>query len=307
MDQVIAVVVINAIISLLYMAYGLLKGKDRVKTLLLTVLFILMPVFGILCFGLSFIVYSLRAQKHIDITGIYFSDDKISYQQREDYVTGIDVTPLEEVLRISGVKEKRERLLSSIKSEISASMATYSAAVLNEDSEVSHYAAAMLSKTRDAFERSLNKLAQQYDLDRTDEEINLAYIRAEQEFLSSGLRLFREERMKHLYSHVMLCENLYKHHPDMLGEELFTTMIGHLVELEEHNRARDWLDIFSRAYPKNESAYTCRLHFYYETGERTRFFDTLSELKASGIPIGSSTIDLIRFFGNRTSAKEVTK
>ncbi len=303
MDLILKIVIANSIVSLLYMIFALIRYKDRAKTILLTIFFLLCPIVGMAGFLIFYILYNLRRNKNIEISGIYFSDEKISYQRQENYLEEIDIAPIEEILSISSVKEKRQRLLDSIKSDIAANMATYSGAVLSDDSEVSHYAAAMLSKTKDTFDRSLNRLAQSYDEDRTDAEVNLAYIKAEDDYLQSGIRLFTEERLKHLHSYVMLCENLYKHNPQCMTTEHFSTMINYLIELNEHSRARNWIDIFADTFPQSEDVYISRLKFYFVNNERASFFDTLDSLKASGIPISSQTIDLIRFFSMQLTAK----
>ncbi len=298
MEIVIKLILVNSILTFIYMLFGLFqkKNSDRQKTMLLTVFFLLCPIVGISCFFISTLVYWLRPSNSLDITGIYFNEERISYHKKENYLDEIDVTPLEDVLRISSVKDKREKLLESIKSDINANMVTYSAAVLSEDSEVSHYAAAMLSKARDSFERSLNKLAQEYDADRTDDKVNLAYIEAVDQYLCCGINLFYEERKKYLYSYNQLCENLYTHNPEALSEKLYAGMIENYIELGELNKAREWTAIFIAVFPKSENAYLAKLHFYFHTGESKRFFESLSELKASGIPISANTIDLIRFF-----------
>ncbi len=301
-NLIVLIFIINALVSLLYLAISLFYAEDKIRRLFLTIFFILCPIVGSVCFALSALFYKLRLNKSIEISGIHFSDEKLRYQRSEDYATEIDVAPLEEVLRISGVKDKRERLLESIKSDINANMATYSAAVLNQDSEVSHYAAAILSKTKDNFDRSLSQLSVAYDADRTDSEVNTRYIWAEHEYLHCGLQLFREERIKHLYTYSMLCENLRVNHPSLVTEELYTNTVNCLIELHENEKAHEWLGHFSAAYPKSENSYICKLRFYYETGDHSEFFNELARLKSSGIPINSGTIDLIRFFNKRSKA-----
>ncbi len=299
MDLIIGIVIINSILSIIFYFNSILYIKDKTKAFLLTVFFLLCPVIGFSCIMLSNLFYHFRRVKSIEISGIHFSDDKIRYQYKEDYATEVDVAPLEEVLLVSGVKDKRQRLLDSIKSDINASMATYSAAIFNDDSEVSHYAAAMLLKTKDSFDRSLNRLAQQYDLDRSDIQVNLEYISAEDGYLTCGIQLFKEERVRHLYSYTALCENLYKHHPEFMTEEHFTKLLNYFIELGEHAKAMDWIEIFEKAYPLSENVFSCKLKYYFVNKNRSKFFEVLNQLKSSGIPISSDIIDLIRFFNKR--------
>ena len=298
MNAIICILIVNAVLTVGFLIYQFLwkKNSDRSKAILLAFFFLTCPGIGMAGILASSLAYHLRPNRHLDITGISFLNEKKGYQRREDYQESIDITPLDDVLRISGIQQKREKLLQSIKSDINASMATYSAAVLSEDSEVSHYAAAMLSKTRDSFARSLNRLAQEYDSDRTNQEITLAYLNAELQYLASGIRLFLEERRKHQYSVVQLCENLYHHHPESMTEELFAQLVNTCLELEEQAKAREWLSVFVAAFPKSENAYLAKLRFYYQNGERELFFESLSALKFSGIPVGAETIDFIRFF-----------
>lgn len=306
LELILKIVVINTILSFGYMIIGLLKreNRDRQKTLLLTAFFILCPMIGIACFLISAISHKLNPAKNLDVTGIYFSDEKFIYQKKENYQEEIDITPLDDVLRMSSIKDKRERLLQSIKSDINAGMATYSAAVLSEDSEVSHYAAAMLSKARDSYERSLNRLSQEYDGDRTDERVNLAYIDAVHGYLTSGIKLVDEESKKYMYSFVWLCENLNKHHPKSLTEELFDKTINYYIELSELGKAREWVELFTFTYPKSEIAYKAKLHFSFTIGDSSGFFQSMSELRSSGIPVSAETIDLIRFFITKPTAKQ---
>lgn len=287
------------------MILGLVILKDKPKVILITMFFILCPLTGMLCFALSALVYKLKFTKHIDVTGIYFNDEKLNYQRKEDYREGIDVAPLEEVLRVSGVKEKRRRLLNSIKSDIGGSLSTYSSALLSTDSEVSHYAAAMLSNVKDTYDRNLNRLAHEFDIDREDLEINKEYIRAEQEYLTCGIQLTDDERLRHLYSFTNLCENLYTHHPDKVTEDLFDRVISYFIELNEYSKAQIWISNFEKTFPKNELVYLSKLRFYFHNNDSEMFFTTLSQLKSSGIPISASSIDLIRYFNQSPILKRI--
>ncbi len=296
---VLAILVGNTVLAVVYLICSLLANKNKQNAVLLSLVLFACPVVGFLGFGLTSLLYWLNPKKGMDISGIYFRDEQIRHNKKIDYREGIDVAPLQDVIRLSGKNEKREKMLASIKSDIQTNLNIYNLAVINPDSEVSHYAAAILLKTRNAFDHSLRKLSHEYDQDRADAHINLEYLGVVDELLNCGIYLASTERKKHLYTFVHLCTNLYEHHIEKLTDELLYKMIDALIELQEERKCRIWITKLREEFPRTELTYTCELNFYYKSGEPENFFATLDELKRSNIPIGPNSIDLIRFFSSR--------
>ena len=93
------IVLINTIISLVFLVFFTLLGKFK-PALCKTIVMLLTPPFGVICFFVNFIISLFDRKSDIDYLELTFSREKREFAQQTDYETEKEFVPLEEALII---------------------------------------------------------------------------------------------------------------------------------------------------------------------------------------------------------------
>ena len=137
------IILVNTIISVVFLVVFTLLGKFK-PALCKTIIMILTPPFGVICFFVNFIISLFDRKSEIDYLELTFNREKKEFAEQTDYETEKEFVPLEEALIISDVQDKRRALLNVLKADVSNNMKSLVKALDNEDSETAHYAASAL-------------------------------------------------------------------------------------------------------------------------------------------------------------------
>lgn len=65
---------------------------------------------------------------------------------------------------------------------------------------------------------------------------------------------------------------------------------------KDYEKCAAWSDRLFLVYPRSLEAYATRLKLLYETEDRSRFFETLDEMKKTGIPLDHEMMEMVRIF-----------
>ena len=171
----LTVLLVNLAVALVYLLAGVLflvpahaaaageeKGEalyDNRRTYLLRFLvMVLCPVIGPLFFFMGQLFYLLVFWRDVDLADVIFSKERVRTRMKADEERERDIIPLEEAILVNEKKDEALVMMNVIKEDIRNSLASITLALDSEDSEASHYAAAVLSDELNKFRLYVQRL-----------------------------------------------------------------------------------------------------------------------------------------------------
>ena len=301
---------------------------SRMRYVMRALVMFLVPVWGPLCFGLSWLLKTLVFRWPVDIADVIFSKARIKPVEEANPDREMNITPLEEAVSVTDDYHLRNLMLNVLSGDMSASLSSISEALGSDDTESAHYAASYLSDAINELRADTQKLYLQIldDYVVSDrivdlaieharengranvEDSDLAYVRrmvlADEcsrylETVDNALRqrVFTELETEELVHNMNRVAGIfYKMAPGEMQPEHFEALATWLNDIGDEAGSDNWLDLESRQYPDTLTYYTCRLKVLYARKDRERFFDALDELKNSSVAVDRATLDAIRLF-----------
>ena len=103
---------------------------------------------------------------------------------------------------------------------------------------------------------------------------------------------------QHNYVHVMdeVADLFYERDREHMTSNQFEALALRLLEIEDYENCKKWCERSEYHFPNTLSTYTCQLKLYFNSGQKNKFFEVISELKKSAVVIDSETLELIRVF-----------
>ena len=305
------ILAVNLVVALVYLLGGILfvvpvqaedeEEKevlhDNRRTYLLRFLVMLLcPVIGPLFFFIGHVFYLLVFWKNVDLGDVIFSKERVKVRTKADEERERDIIPLEEAVLVNEKKNLRLVMMNVLREDIRNSLASITLALDSEDSEASHYAAAVLSDELNKFRLNVQKLWKQIqeEPDRTEyEEMLLDYM---DNILKQHIFSSYEQR-KFVDVMEQAAELLYGREPSKFTIDRYEEVCLRTLEVKDYEHSAKWCQRLREQYPDRLAAYTCRLKLYFARQDREVFFETLDALKKSNVIIDSETLELIRVFG----------
>lgn len=308
----IIILIVNLIVSLVYLLAGILfivpahaaaekeDGAeilyDNRRTYLLRfIVMVLCPVTGPLFFFMGHLFYLVVFWRDVDLADVIFSKERVRTHMKADEERERDIIPLEEAILVNEKKDLRMVMMNVIREDFQNCLASITLALDSEDSEASHYAAAVLSDELNKFRiyvQRLWKQIQEEDAGQTEcEEMLLDYT-------DSILKqhIFSAHEQRKFVGILTAAESLYSKEPARFRLEWYEEVCLRNLEAKDFDSCGKWCGRMAEQFPEELRAYTCRLKLYFARQDREAFFETLGLLKKSNVVIDSETLELIRIF-----------
>ena len=307
------ILAVNLIVSLVYLLVGILflvpahaaaKEEDaeilydnRRTYLLRFLVMILCPVIGPAFFFMGHLFYLVVFWKEVDLADVIFSKDRVKTHMKADEERERDIVPLEEAILVNEKKDLRMVMMNVIKEDIRNCLASITLALDSEDSEASHYAAAVLSDELNKFRIYVQRLWKQMGEEEaglTDcEEMLLDYM---DNILRQRIFSTHEQR-KFVDILAGAAESLYGKEEGKLTLGRYEEVCLRTLEVKDYENCEKWCGRMAERFPEELPSYTCRLKLYFARQNKAAFFQVLTDLKKSNVVIDSETLELIRIFG----------
>ena len=298
----IIILIINLIIALVYLFWGLVRLRDkekdrghRAKYFMAAFVMIACPLIGPLFFGFSHFLYILLAKRNVDMSDVSFDRSKMKNYTPADLDRDINIVPMQETLVVSDVRRRRKMLLDVLKKDIRHSLGAIAMALDNPDSETSHYAASVIMDVLSEFRGNVQNMHNKLREDPEDFDLAsllLAYIN---DVLRQNI-LTGDERRTYTYIEDEIGDTMFRYHPEQIEGYQYRHLMEDLVTINEFSVADKW----SRRALKNRDyqldTYIGCLKYYFAYNDRDAFMKCLDQLKASGIVVNKETMELIRMF-----------
>lgn len=294
---ILEILLINTAISLVFFVFFTLIGKFK-PALCKTIVMLLTPPFGVICFFVNFIISLFDRKSDIDYLELTFSKEKKEFAQQTDYETEKEFVPLEEALIISDVQDKRRALLNVLKADVSNNMKSLVKALDNEDSETAHYAASALMDVLQKYSKKLSGLSVKFKENPEDADINREYADTTYEYISSGV-LGEIEVKKYAHLYVDLIDNLNKYHPELIDTEQYKNVVECLLKIGRYGDADKWASLSIERQPNIEQSYLNSLNVKYKTEAWDEFKQVLDKMLKSGAQLSDKGIGVVRFWNRK--------
>lgn len=293
-------IIISTLASVIYLVLGLqsksFSAEQKRTCLLKGIVMLVCPVAGPIFFGASWLLYRLLFRQDVDLEDVVFSKEKHKATERADEERGRNMAPLEETIAVSDKESLRTLMLNVIRGDIQNSLASIALALNSQDSETSHYAAAVLQEELNTFRANVQKIYVEME---KEEDTQTEYERYLLSYMNSVLqqKVFSEmEQEKFVRILESAAESLYKKDKKQLSSKAYEEICLRLLDIKDYQTMEKWCDRAFEQYPEALSSYTCRLKLYFTSGQRDKFFEVLESLKKSHIVIDKETLELIRIF-----------
>ena len=93
-----------------------------------------------------------------------------------------------------------------------------------------------------------------------------------------------------------IAERFYEHAREQMTSENYEAVSMRLLEIGDFDMCRKWCERAREQFPDALATYTCQLKLYFSSGQRTRFFEVIEDLKQSSVVVDKETLELLRVF-----------
>lgn len=293
-------VLLNSLVALGYLVWYLIfkqKKDNRRQYLMHAVIMLLCPVVGPLYFLCGFVKYHFLELGDRDLSDVEFSKRRHAAYLKADEERERNIVPVEEAIAISDQEKKRTNMLNVLLGETGESLSAIALALDSDDSEVAHYAASFLQSKLDAFRERVRQQSQTIremkERDEPCQEQMLALIHDMSHILKQNV-LTQVEQVDFVGQMEALCSDLYENDRARMEAGCYSALVSLLIDLQSCEKAELWAERFAAQYPDQLPAHSLRLKLYFETGQKEKFFDALTQLRASEVVIDNQTLELIR-------------
>ncbi len=293
----LVLLIFNFLFVAVYLAVNLLrKKKDRKSHIIRAVVMLLCPVVGPCFFVTAYLFFRIFFSKPVDLADVVFSKERVRTFVHAEEDRERNMVPLEEAIEITDTEDLRTLMMNVVRGDIQQSLASIALALNSEDTETAHYAASVLQDALNDFRMNVQK---QRKLILKGDENQATLAEALIDYMNQVLeqKVFTDMEQK-TYVNVMdeVCEVLFQAAPERMTSNQYEAVSLRLLEVEEFDKCKKWCERAEYQYPNSLATYTCQLKLYFNSGQRTRFFEVIEALKHSAVVVDNETLELIRVF-----------
>jgi tetratricopeptide (TPR) repeat protein len=255
----------------------------------------LLPVFGFVYFFIDMITNKF-AKGSDSILKSYL--DYIKEKNRVDYIEGIDfekeinVVPMEDSLIFNENKTKRSYLIHILKKGFASHVKGLKKALVNDDTETSHYAAAALMEIKNQFELMIQSASEKYERNKGDVSVLQEYVSILKKYLNSSIP-DKVDYYRYLKEYSIILEKLLSKHKT--SEVYFTDKISCDIKLGDYDSAGEFCKRFLSYFPNSEKPYLALMKLKYFTHNYKAFTAVLNNLKKADFNLSERAKSIINF------------
>lgn len=292
------VLCINLLCVLIYLFWNLPSAKrgDRKSIWIFAAVMLLCPIVGVCFLGLAQAVLHAFFDEPVDLDGVIFSKERVRTFIRADEDNERNMVPLEEAIEVADTDNLRNLMMNIVRGDITKSLATISLALDTEDTETAHYAASVLQDALNTFRNQVHKEYKRIKERQGNLVINAGKLIDYMNHVLVQNVLTEVEQADYVRIMDEVCEELYEVEKERMTSSQFEAVAMRLLEIKDYENCQKWCERAVYCFPNTLSTYTCQLKYFFNSGQRERFYEVLEELKKSSIVIDSTTLELIRVF-----------
>jgi hypothetical protein len=296
MQYIIALIIINTAIAYIY-AYHL-KKCEKPYFISAFVIAEAIPLFGVI---IIYSAVSIIKGKSCDSTRINFDVD---YESNSEFdicddskLDSTNIVSISDALLLKDINLKRKILFYSFKGNWTFLYPFLLRALKDNDTEVVHYASAIITDYRRKIYEKFEKAKEKFLLDSSDNNIVKEYINAFYDLICFEKLNEDDVKLKRLDFEKGL--QLYFLQNKYIEKIYYIRKIKNEIALEEFESAYDTCMSFISEYPKSDDPYLALLELYYYSKQELQFKDILLHIKNKEIPLSCESSDIACFWENQ--------
>jgi tetratricopeptide (TPR) repeat protein len=300
--------ILNTLIGVVYLCWGILardtneRGEnERIAPVLRAVCILICPVVALVFLVAGALVEMFFFRNSVNLLELLFNKDRVEQMVKADVEREKNMASMEEALAVSDHGNLRELTMNVIKGDVEKSLSAMSKALDSEDSETSHYAAAVLSNELNDFRVNVKKIERQMEYEEEEHPEDTT----ERDHYGVMLLDYMDRILK---QHVLTSieQEYFVSEMDKTGEKIYGSdamtagtysgVAQRLMEIGNFEKASVWCDRAMEKFPLALPSYQCKLRLLYLREDREAFLDMLARLKNSGIEMDNENMEMIRMF-----------
>lgn len=200
---------------------------------------------------------------------------------------------IDEALLVNDVAVRRKVLIDVLKEDAQQYIHVLKTAVVNEDTETSHYAVTAVIEVKRKLTLLMQKLAVAYSQNQKDSTLIQTYATLIKDYLNSGF-LDEQSTKKNQAQFIFLMEQLINNND--ATEETYIEKIKMELAFHDTIAAEQTAKLFKRQFPLNEQAYILSIKVYFETSAIEKLRQEIEALKAVPITLSHEAINYVRYW-----------
>lgn len=293
------ILIINACLAAAYFVYRGIVRKDYRRALLLSVFILLVPVAGAAFLAgseaVNFVLFHKR-DGTLNEEELSFSKKRTRMIISDDIEKESDRVPVEEALLVSDTLNRRQSFLEILKRpDVEEYIPRIQGAMLQEDSEVVHYAASYITDTVARYKETEKKLREIYERSK-DIDALVIYLRFCDSILHKKIMSGVEQNMyMNLFESYM--EELYQKDKEKINGDMLADIIDFWSENNNPLYEEKWVLRAGEIMETELPAAKAVLKYYFTSKNEAKFKEAVRKIKESPLSLDGETLEWVRFYG----------
>ncbi|MDQ0202898.1 hypothetical protein [Pectinatus haikarae] len=303
MIEIIAGFFLTAHLAAAAAVYFILSRKSRQKAFCMGAIVLFIPIGGLIYYCAEVLLSRRFTQKNF--INVY----DYSLQRSEDTDRNMnfidydeDAIPIQDVIAINGISNKREILINTIRQNLLTDYNTLLTAMHDDDREVSHYAVSVITNTVDRMENEIFKLNKTIYDDDGAISASPDVLKKYEKILANYIKVcsmdeITEKNLLEKYDTVL--SNILERAQESL---YFEKAVALKMKQNDLSKAEYFCQWYERAYPLSERPYILLIKLYASKRDREQLESSIKKMKALPSVISSDALGLIRYWDTGDSA-----
>lgn len=203
------------------------------------------------------------------------------------------VVSIEEALIISDFTSRRRVMLDLLKQDAMKYLDILQTAVMNDDTETSHYAVTAVIEVKRELSLLLQKISVEFSQNPKDSHVAETYVQVIKEYLRSGF-LDKQSTKNYRMTYIQVIQTIIEN--NQATEAFFNEKINMEITIGQLQAAEQTALLFKEHYPHSEKPYLQLLAIYCELKSATKFQTVLNSLKIAPITLTNEALVTVRYW-----------
>ncbi|WP_300260109.1 hypothetical protein [Clostridium sp.] len=204
-----------------------------------------------------------------------------------------DLIPVEEALILNNNSIKRDLIKDVLKKDTYRYRNILLNALMDEDTETSHYAATAITQMKGKLTILIQKFEVEYEKDPKNQENADMFLKSIKDYIESNIVDSREViKLKYMYKGLL---EEYKQTFEFTVD-YFDELIKTCINLKEYKKALEYNCEFKEQFKDNIRPYILLLEIYYYLKDKESFNNVILEIRNSNLKLDNNSLDLLRFW-----------
>ena len=204
-----------------------------------------------------------------------------------------DLIPAEEALILNNNSIKRDLIKDVLKKDTYKYRNVLLNALMDEDTETSHYAATAITQMKGKLTILMQKFEADYEKNPKCQENADMFLKVIKDYIESNFIDSKGcNKLKNIYIKVL---EQYKQNFKFTSYQ-FEELIKIYINLKEYKSALECTNEFKEQFKDDIRPYTLLLEIYYCLKDKKNFNNIILEIRESNLILDSQSLDLLRFW-----------